>query len=99
MMVRLNQRSMQGGMVSLSEVRDLRWRRVGKVARLFARVWCNLMQAGAVHHDCEGGPHDTLVRIVKADNPELFEQVAAAARVSGRSNSSSRVPTIGTVVS
>jgi hypothetical protein len=52
-------------------------------AFLFAHVWCDKLASGALGHFCREGPppHDLLVCILPADNPEtLYEALRAKVR-------------------
>jgi hypothetical protein len=71
------------GTVKFSDLREVHWRRIfARSPRriLCAHLWSDAGRIGAVELICDKPPHDTVVYIVKADNPELYPFLAALAQ-------------------
>jgi hypothetical protein len=88
-MVRAGWHSHFGGNVRFADLRELAWRSSsgeirarGQTSRLSARMWCTALLTGGLDVErCQHAPgeHEVLVYIVSGDQPELYEQLVAAA--------------------
>jgi hypothetical protein len=82
-MVRQYRHHQRRGTVKFSDLREVHWRQAfGRSSSriLCAHLWSDVRRTGTVEPIRDEPPHDTVVYIVKADNPELYPLLAALAR-------------------